>query len=95
MDRKVIYIGAIIIAIGAFPLPYGYYTLLRIVACLLFSWIGIVAFQKNALLVSSIAALFAILFNPLIPVYLSKDIWIFLDIVAAIVALVIGRFINR
>lgn len=94
MDKRIVFIAAAIIAIGAFPLPYGYYTLLRIVACIVFGLLSYGAFIKSNIILGAIAALFAIVFNPIIPVYLSKDVWTVIDIVGAISVIAINHFIK-
>lgn len=66
-------------------LPIGYYTLLRIVVTI--GAVAIIAKDfKNGINFWVLAfGLIAILFNPLIPVYLNnKDIWMPIDIIAAI-----------
>ena len=94
MDKRIVFIAAAIIAIGAFPLPYGYYTLLRIVACIVFGLLSYGAFIKSNIILGAIAALFAIVFNPIIPVYLSKDVWTVIDIAGAISVIAINHFIK-
>ena len=67
-------------AIG--PWPYGYFTLLRLVVCIATLWLAYLDYQSEDkvgpwLLAMSVAA---ILFNPIIPVHLTRDIWFFLDL---------------
>ncbi|GAF92770.1 unnamed protein product [marine sediment metagenome] len=77
--------GALLIAL--LPLPYGFYTLMRLVVC---GAAIILAYQEYLLhnqmsgwLV--IFAVLALLFNPLIPIYLTREIWAPIDIGAAII----------
>ena len=83
MDKKLIYIAAAVLCIIAvFPLPYGYYTFLRISV----SIVGCIAAfdlvnKGNPLWV--IFAGIVILFNPFIPIHLSRDLWFFIDLVVA------------
>jgi hypothetical protein len=76
--------------IGMFELPYGYYTLLRIVATGVFIWAGVIANSRNEKILPWLFYLIAILFNPIIKIYLSKDLWAVIDVVSAILL-----FINR
>ena len=66
---------------GVLPLPYGYYTLLRIIVL-----IGSIIycshyFEKNNINLVYLFGFIGILFNPVLPVYLSKEIWIVLDFI--------------
>lgn len=71
-----------------YPLPYGFYTLNRIITAF-FSVIGaILAWDKKRFL--SYAFIFAaVLFNPVIPIHLTRDTWQIIDIVAVIPFLVL------
>jgi len=66
--------------------PYGYYTALRFVVCVTAGW-WLAAFEyrrSNAVAVWAIVlCLVAILFNPLVPVFLTRGIWFVLDLAAA------------
>ena len=75
---------AILLAVGCFHLPIGYYTFLRIVVFVA-SIVLIVMHRERGLSVAVIVtALLGILFNPIIPVYLhSKTAWIVIDALAA------------
>lgn len=71
---------ALMLCIGALSLPYGYYTLLRVVACsfavwmLLEDWNGLATLQRWFLIAA------ALLYNPLWPVHFSKPAWMMLDL---------------
>ncbi len=69
------------------PLPYGYYTLLRIVVCAASVLIAYNSFQRvgKVSLGSGVMIGIALLFNPLIPIHLSREIWAPIDIGAAFV----------
>jgi len=69
-------------------LPYGYYTLLRWIVTInaLFSvW---VAYNSEDTFWVFLMGGIAILFNPIIPVYLTKEIWVIIDVIVAILFLV-------
>lgn len=84
MPAVPIYIVSALLLLGAAPLPYGYYTLLRITAFVFFIWASSIAYDKRDLYLPWVFALLAILFNPIIPVHLAKEYWVFIDIGAAI-----------
>jgi hypothetical protein len=84
MPIAVIYIAAGILFVGAaqLHLPYGYYTVLRIVATGAFLWAFFASFNRNASLLPWIFLLFAVLFNPVMKVPLSQEHWMIVDIAA-------------
>ena len=69
-------------------LPYGYYTLLRwvvTISALFSAWVANNSEDKFwVFLMGGIA----ILFNPIIPVHLTKEIWVIIDLIVAILFLV-------
>ncbi len=73
-------VALLIVAIG--PLPYGYYTLLRIAVCVAAAWLAVLDYQRDENVGPWVIALGlgAILFNPIIPIHLDRDIWFILDI---------------
>jgi len=64
--------------------PYGYYTLLRLVVCGTGVYIALLSFDEDKQIIGYISAFIAILFNPLIPVHLPKDVWVLIDLIVAI-----------
>lgn len=82
-------IAVVLLLVAILPLPYGYYTFLRIsvtVCALLVAWFAYKEKDEPTVWVL-VFGLVAILFNPLIPIYLSRGIWFYLDIgIAAIFA---------
>lgn len=80
-------IPAVMLVLALFHLPYGYYTLLRIVvtACSAYlSYLEYIGTQKLSFFVITFV-LFAVLFNPIVPVYFSKSIWSGIDLLAALI----------
>jgi hypothetical protein len=75
-------------------LPYGYYTLLRLVICgISASFVYFAWYAKRFL--SILAGITALLFNPLIPIYLEKETWILIDIIVTVFFLIYWRLFNR
>tara|TARA_B100000809_G_C14727702_1_gene383777 strand:+ start:243 stop:521 length:279 start_codon:yes stop_codon:yes gene_type:complete len=76
-------IVAVLLCLGVLSFPYGYYTLLRIIVT-----IAAIINAYNFLEESNMEKVYlfgflAILFNPLIPIYLGKELWILIDLAAA------------
>lgn len=84
IPTPVIYIMAGMLFIGAAPLPYGYYTLLRLLACGFFIWAAIINHQEQGKVLPWVFGFLAVLFNPIIKIYLPKEFWMVIDISAAI-----------
>ena len=68
--------------------PYGYYVLLRWVVALTAVFLLCLAYESKKTFWLFLMGLVAILFNPIIPVHLDKEIWVIIDFVAAVMFLV-------
>ena len=91
-DRQVLITasaGAAIMLIAAVigDWPYGFFTLLRWVVCAAAILVGIRAYGWQRIWAVPIFALIAILFNPLVPVYLSRSTWQPIDMLSAVLFL--------
>lgn len=95
MPIAVIYIASGMLFLGAAPLPYGYYMLLRIVATAVFIWAAIVAHEKYDTVIPWIFGVCAILFNPIIKIHLPKELWTVIDIGAGILLLALQSKIKE
>lgn len=84
-------------AVSIFDLPYGFYTFLRIVVTALSLWFLFCCYNY----VGEFKPIFipvvvmAILWNPIIPIYLDKDTWVILDIIALIVCFIMLIYSHR
>jgi hypothetical protein len=75
--------GLLLLALA--DLPIGYYTLLRVVVTIGAVAVIVTEFDKGINFWNFLFGLIAIIFNPLIPIYLGdKDAWMPIDIIAAI-----------
>jgi len=82
-------IAAAMALIAIADLPYGYYTLMRLVVCATAIFVVVMAAKSQQMWAVWLYAIVGLLFNPLVPVHLTKGIWQPVDFVAA-VALVVG-----
>jgi len=87
MPRIVIISAAILLLLGIAPVPYGYYIFLRIVATCVFVWGAVVLFSRKSPILPWVYIVLAIIFNPIIQVFFSREVWIGIDLVAAILLL--------
>lgn len=75
--------GLLLLALA--DLPIGYYTLVRVVVTIGAVAVIVTEFDKGLNFWNILFGLIAIIFNPLIPIYLGdKDTWIPIDIIAAV-----------
>ena len=68
--------------------PYGYYQLLRFVVCGVSVYIAVMAYQWQKIWAVWLFGFVAVLFNPLIPIHLSREIWQPVDVICAILFIV-------
>ena len=94
MPLVAIYAAAALLFIGAFPLPYGFYMVLRVVGCGIFIWAAIVASGRHAKTLPWVYGGLAVIFNPLIKVHLPKEAWAAVDVAAAVLLLVTAKHIK-
>ncbi|MDD2325175.1 MAG: hypothetical protein PHW63_04110 [Alphaproteobacteria bacterium] len=78
------------------PLPYGYYTFMRIVVC---GCAGFIAYRsiegggKNPW--SFVFAFIAIIFNPVVTIHMSKEIWMVVDAISGLFFAYLGYMAYR
>lgn len=82
--KEPIVISIVMLFIGIFNVPYGYYTLLRIIIFLTSSYLAFFAFQNQKRAWGWIFCFCLILFNPFIPIHFNKGTWAGIDFVVAI-----------
>jgi hypothetical protein len=90
-----IYLTAALLFLAILPLPAEFYSLLRVVAAGTFAWGAYRNFGKRALLLPLAYTIFAILFNPVMEINLPKELWIPLDLLAAVLLLSTKKHITE
>lgn len=85
--RKILLLVCVVMLLLALaPLPYGYYTMLRLVVCGAFAWTAFDLSQDGRVPAAVTFILGALLFNPLIPVHLNRELWAIINIATAALA---------
>lgn len=69
--------------------PYGYFQLLRFVVCGASIFVAVFANFYQKLWAIWLFCIIAVLFNPLIPIHLSREIWQPIDIICAVLFLIL------
>ena len=73
--------GALVLAVG--PLPYGYYTLLRLFVCGVSAYTAYAAHEWDLRVWVWVFGAVALVFNPLVPLRLDRSSWAVIDVMAA------------
>ena len=95
MPVSIIYIASVMLFIGATPLPYAYYMLLRLVATATFAWAAIIVHEKGKVKLMWPCIGLVLLFNPIIVVHLTWGIWALVDVFAGLYLLSIRKQIGK
>ena len=95
---KYIYLAlAALLLLCLFHMPYGFYTLVRFVAMIVFVIIAYKYGAEEKMGVAIVAGALALLFQPLIKITLGRVVWNVVDVIAAIalIALFIYELKNK
>lgn len=83
-------VSGILLALGILQWPYGYYILLR---WLIFGSAALVAigFYNSKFTGWALAfGVIAFLFNPMVPVYLTRQTWVSIDLICSVLFFIAG-----
>jgi hypothetical protein len=75
--------------------PYGYYQLLRFVVCGVSVYVAYTAHTWHKMWAVWLFGPIALLFNPLVPIHLSREIWQLIDVICAIIFLMFGFIVKE
>jgi len=75
--------------------PYGYYQLLRLVTCGVSVYIAALAYNWEKVWATWLFGFIAVLFNPLLPVHLSRGLWQPIDLICAVMFVVIAFILKN
>lgn len=73
----------IMLLLAVMPLPYSYYFFLRWTVTLSAGIFVYFSFRSKSWAILAIFSVIGVLFNPLEPIYLNKNIWVFVDLLSA------------
>jgi hypothetical protein len=64
------------------PWPYDYYMLLRMIVCVAAALLALLAYRRSDELTIwfGVFVTLAILFNPILPIHLTRSVWTILDL---------------
>lgn len=78
-------LAAVLLFFASYNQPYGYYQILRWAILLIAGYTAHLYYEKKSIGWAWIFGIMALLFNPIIPFYFSRDTWQFIDSIAMIV----------
>jgi hypothetical protein len=78
-------IPVVLLLVATARMPYGYYTFTRVVVCGFATFLAVTGSDGGTTTRawSVLFALLAVLFSPIVPIYLHRGTWFYLDIGAA------------
>ena len=77
-------VAMIMLFVAVADLQYGYYQILRWVVCGVAVYIAYMAYSWGKIWATWVFGFVAVLFNPIVPVYLTKEIWQPIDVICGI-----------
>ncbi len=85
---------AIALLVCLFPMPYGYYTIVRFTAMIIFGCMAFCFYKDEKIPLCVIVGSLAVLFQPFFKIALGRTVWNVIDVIVAI-ALVLLWIRNR
>jgi len=76
-------------------LPYGFYNFLRIVVFIFFLIAATISYEKKSKYLPWLFCLIAILYNPLLKIHLSKEVWMYANLLTAFVIYITSKKIRN
>lgn len=90
IPKPILYLMAAMLLVGSMPMPYGYYTILRLATCIVF---GVLAYDfatRGNEVLPWLLGFVVVLFNPIIKIHFTKQAWAVLDIAVAVSLIVLS-----
>jgi len=81
--KNISIISIILLLIATLNLPYGYYTFLRIAITISAIYLANIAYKTKKDNWVILMGIVAVLFNPIFPIHLDKELWVIIDIIVA------------
>jgi hypothetical protein len=88
-------IAAVMLLLALAPWPYGYYQLLRFVVCGAAGYVAFMTYNWKKIWAMWLFGFIAILFNPFIPIHLSREVWQPIDVICGIIFAIAAIIFNK
>lgn len=79
-----------ILLICVFPMPYGYFTIVRVATTIVSAYLAYNYYTNNKKELAITFAIIAVLFQPFIKFALGREIWLVVDIIVSILLIVLA-----
>lgn len=86
---------AIALLLCLFPMPYGYYTIVRFAAMIIFGCMAFSFYKEKKIPLCVIAGSLALLFQPFFKIVLGRTMWNVIDVIVAIALVLIWYLRTR
>lgn len=86
-NQKIQIIGAVVLLLCILPLPYGFFTIVRVVITFISLYFAYEYFTNNKKGLVLTFAIIAVLFQPFVKLPLGREVWLVVDIIVAILLL--------
>ncbi len=83
LAKKLAMVVGFLLLLAVFPMPYDYYIFLRLVVFVSGLFLAYIFYEQKVVEWAICLSGVALLFNPVFPIYLSREIWIPIDVVSA------------
>ncbi len=74
---------------------YGYFTFLRFIVCFVAAYNAFLAHSKHKVEWAWILGGIAVLFNPIVPLHMNRQLWIVIDVLVAAIFIISLFFVKR
>lgn len=71
------------------PMPYGYYTLIRLIAMIFFGCLAMSFYKEDKTTLAVMAGAAALLFQPFVKIVLGRGVWNVVDVIVAVALLIL------
>ncbi len=87
-------VAAAMLVLALADWPYGYYQLLRVVVCAVAVWGAVLTYGMEKQGWTWLLGALAVLFNPVFPIYLEREVWAFIDVATAVLLIASLRLLS-
>lgn len=88
--NKIQLAGAAALLLCIFPMPYGFYTIIRVVITVLSCYLAYQYYSFNKVFLALTFGIIALLFQPFVKLTLGRELWLIVDIVVAALLLILS-----
>lgn len=88
--NKIQLAGAAALLLCILPMPYGFYTIIRVVITVLSCYLAYQYYSFNKVFLALTFGIIALLFQPFVKLTLGRELWLIVDIVVAALLLILS-----